>query len=161
MQLTLRSLMALALAAAAHLAIGSAPGYACTQPPGGVVVSTVTTRTMQADHVFVGTVLTVAETAPGFSIYSATIAISNTLKGQPGLIQATIGNYGMTSLCLTPVAAGQAFLFFVRGDAATGYFASNLEIASAVSPVSVANMAEAVAASPDSRRQYLPIVWRS
>lgn len=130
--------------------ITPATALACTPPPGGLPNHTVTDRTQAAQVVVEGTVLSV-QTDPATYRDLAVIQVTGYLKGiGPALI--AVSNYGSSTICLSPVSAGQTGVFFINGDEATGYTASYLSQFDAVVPNDSANVQEALTASGQTSR---------
>jgi hypothetical protein len=158
MQNTYRFAAGLAIAALAAglggLATPPSPAFACTPPPGGLVVSTVTTRTLAAPYVFAGAVIT-GTGSYGF-IQSATVQVSLTVKGPVNPAQVVIDGFGIGADCKSVVTLGQSALFFARGDPANVMQANYLEAFSATAPLNEASLAEALAAANIRPRAWLP-----
>lgn len=134
------------------LALLGAPqrALACTPPVGGLPNFTTADRTNAAQVVVNGTVLSV-QTDPTTYRDLAVIKVTSYLKGiGPEII--AVSNYGSSTICLSPVSAGQAGIFFINGDEATGYTATYLSQFDAVVPNDPAHIQEALAASGQAAR---------
>jgi hypothetical protein len=152
------------LATALIMALGCVGGalpsstavHACTPPPGGFVPSTVTARTLAAPYVFAGTVIT--GTGSFEFNTSATVQVSLTVKGSSNPAQVRIDGFGIGADCKSIVTVGQSALFFASGDPTATMQANYLEAFSATSPLTDANLAEALAAVNVKPARWLPWV---
>lgn len=125
---------------------------ACTPPPGGLPSYTTTDRTQAAPIVLEGTVIAMQEAFPQIAVVQAT----RYLKGI-GPETIAISGYGPTSVCLSPVSVGQAGIFYVSGDEATGYSAYYHSQFDAVAPNDPQTVEEVIAASGQTpRTDFLP-----
>jgi len=123
---------------------------ACTPPPGGLPSYTIADRTNAAQVVVEGVILSV-QTDPTTYRDLAVIQVTHYLKGiGPALI--AVSNYGSSTLCLSPVSAGQTGIFFINGDEAAGYTANYLSQFDAVAPNDPASVQEALAAGGQAAR---------
>lgn len=134
--------------------------WACTPPPGGFVPSTIAERTAQADHVIAGTVLVVEDGAPYAYSYSATLGISETLKGTLAPTTIWVDGYGPSSLCQSEVSVGDRLIFFVRGQPGA-LQASYVGAFSAVVDLTPAALAEVRVAVNMRARAWLPMLLRN
>lgn len=110
------------------------PIFACSPPFGGFPPYTVVDRTRAADVVLEGVVVSVMEDVPEFGLQTATVQVNQYLKGDgPQTISVT--NFGQTSLCLTTVFIDDHRVFYLKGDAETGFKANYLTAHDAVDAV--------------------------
>lgn len=123
----------------------SAPSFAlaCTPPPGGLPHLTVAEHVYASDVVIEGTVIAVADQN---YVQAATIQVVQYFKGS-GPATLTAEGYGPSSVCLSPVYAGDHFIFYLTLDSTGAYHALYLSQFDAVAPADSQTIAEAVAAS--------------
>jgi hypothetical protein len=139
------------------LVLGLLPAMAlaCTPPPGGLPVFTIAQRVQAADVVLEGDITQM--TATNFKDDTATISVQRYFKGS-GPASVTITNFGPSSLCRSPVHAGEHWIFFAKGDPNAVMTASYLSQFDAVTPATADTIAQIQAALNIRPRAYLPVV---
>ena len=123
--------------------IPASSALACTAPPGGLPHFTVAEHVIASDVVIEGTVIAVADRN---YLQVATIQVTQYLKGSGPAMVAADG-YGPTSICLSPVLAGDHFIFYLTVDSAGAYHALYLSQFDAVASADSQTIADAIAAS--------------
>ena len=136
-------------------ALSVASALACTPPPGGLPVFTVAQRVRAADVVLEGTVTQM--TKINMPDDTATISVQRYFKGS-GPASVTITGFGPTSLCRSPVHAGEQWIFYAKGDPNALMSASYLSQFDAVDIPSDETIAEIIAAVNSRPRAYLPLL---
>jgi hypothetical protein len=142
----------------ALLLLPTRTAHACTPPPGGLPTYTVAERVAAAPIVLEGEVTAVSNEMIGV----ATIAVTRYFKGSgPATVQ--IANLGSTAVCLSPVAVGERWIFYARGDSRIGLQANYLSQFDAVAAPNNDNVAQVIAATgqqprgPDQVWVFLPL----
>jgi hypothetical protein len=151
--------LAVAIVTGVVLALPGTTAYACTPPPGGLPTHTVAERVAAAPIVLEGEVTALSNDMIGV----ATVQVARYFKGSgPATVQ--IANLGSTSVCLSPVAVGERWIFYARGDGRLGMQANYLSQFDAVAAPNNNNIAQVIAASgqqprgPDVAWLFLPII---
>ena len=116
---------------------------ACTPPPGGLPRYTVADRTHAADVVLEGSVIALTG---DYFIHTATVDVHRYFKHR-GPATVTIWPLGASSLCLSPMDAGQRWVFYATGDPNTGLRAHYLSQFDAVDPADPQTISEVIAAA--------------
>ncbi len=119
------------------------PALACTAPPGGLPTYTVTEHVNESTVVIEGTIASVSDVDYR---QVATIEVAQYLKGS-GSSVITVDGYGPSGICLSPVQAGDHYLFYITTDSNGTYHALYLSQFDAVVEPSPENIAEAIKAS--------------
>ena len=114
---------------------------ACTQPPGGHPVHSVTERTNAAAVVLEGTVTALSDSYQG----TATVQVTRYFKGY-GPTLVTVDQLGTSALCLSSVVVEGRYIFYTYGNAYTGLTANYLGFADAVDSVDAQTVDEIIAA---------------
>jgi hypothetical protein len=120
-----------------------ASALACTPPPGGLPDLTAADRARAAEVVLEGTIAAVSGEYP----VVATVDVARYLKGS-GPSRVTISGFGQTSVCLSPVDAGQRWIFYASGDPQAGlkaFYASQFDAVAAPDPQTIAEIEAALA----------------
>lgn len=119
--------------------------HACTPPPGGLPIYTPAERALSAEIVLVGTVDALSDGPGSIPGDTATIVVERYLKGA-GPDPITVSGYGPSSICRSPVQAGQRYLFYIVGDGPDSYRAYYKSQFDAVDPPTAENIARIEAA---------------
>lgn len=140
------------------------PASACTPPPGGVPIYSVTEHVQASDVVLEGTVVRYkGELFQHDGV--ATLRVTRYFKGHGPLFVSIIG-YGPGSLCLSMVSVGDHAIFYAKGDPFAQMRALYLSQFDAVAPATPENVVEASAAAgrppltPGVTWVYLPILLK-
>lgn len=140
------------------------PANACTPPPGGVPIYSVTEHVQASDVAFEGTVVSFAG-EPFHYDGVATLRVTRYFKGHGPLFVSVTG-YGSTALCLSTVFVGDHAIFYAQGDPFDRLRALYLSQGDALTTVTPETVAEAIAAAgqapvaPGIAWVYLPIFLR-
>jgi hypothetical protein len=140
------------------------PASACTPPPGGVPIFSVTEHVQAADVALEGTVVRY-KGEPYQHDGVATLRVTRYFKGHGPLFVSILG-YGPGSLCLSTVLVGDHAIFYAKGDPGERMRALYLSQGDALTAVTPETVAEAIAAAghppltPDVAWIYLPILLK-